>query len=223
MALGRRELGAILLGVAAIMFYLVLLSTTPSGAQTGGGTTGTTTNQNGNADEGCDNPEEVATFDRTENQITPDFEITGDTFRLTYEATVIDPDEFASFTADAVGEDGFPVDFIPLTFDDASDSVNVLEGPGTFNLEIESTNFEYIIIVEDCVGDDTQPTTTQRTTRDRTTNNNANRGGRTVINVPNKPLPPTGGLPVAAVVASSVLAGAGLLALGFVIRRGPRG
>ncbi len=36
MVLGRRELSVILLGVAAILFYLVLLSTTPSGAQTSG-------------------------------------------------------------------------------------------------------------------------------------------------------------------------------------------
>ena len=41
--------------------------------------------------------------------------------------------------------------------------------------------------------------------------------------VPNKPLPPTGGLPVYPAVAGSVLAGASLLGLGLLIRRGPRG
>lgn len=45
-----------------------------------------------------------------------------------------------------------------------------------------------------------------------------------IINVPDKPLPPTGGasLPVYATVAGFVLTGAGLLALGFAIRRGSR-
>jgi hypothetical protein len=41
--------------------------------------------------------------------------------------------------------------------------------------------------------------------------------------VPNKPLPPTGGLPVYPAVAGSVLAGVGLLGLGLLTRRGPRG
>lgn len=41
--------------------------------------------------------------------------------------------------------------------------------------------------------------------------------------IPKKPLPPTGGLPVYVMVAGSVLAGTGLLGLGFVIRRGRRG
>ena len=44
----------------------------------------------------------------------------------------------------------------------------------------------------------------------------------TVINIPNKPLPPTGGLPVYGMVAGSILAGASLLGLGVGIRRGQR-
>jgi hypothetical protein len=44
----------------------------------------------------------------------------------------------------------------------------------------------------------------------------------TVINIPNKPLPPTGGLPVYGMVAGSILAGASLLGLGIGIRRGQR-
>jgi hypothetical protein len=39
MVLGRKELGAIFLALGAIVFYLILLSATPSGAQTGGATT----------------------------------------------------------------------------------------------------------------------------------------------------------------------------------------
>lgn len=40
--------------------------------------------------------------------------------------------------------------------------------------------------------------------------------------VPNKPLPPTGGLPVYVMVTGSILAGTCLLGLGLVVRRGPR-
>jgi hypothetical protein len=45
---------------------------------------------------------------------------------------------------------------------------------------------------------------------------------KSIINIPKKPLPPSGGFPVYGVVASSVLAGAGLLALGLLIHRGSR-
>ena len=41
----------------------------------------------------------------------------------------------------------------------------------------------------------------------------------TIINIPRKPLPPTGGLPVYATVVGFILAGTGLLALGVSIRR----
>jgi hypothetical protein len=53
-------------------------------------------------------------------------------------------------------------------------------------------------------------------------NQNRPQGGRTVVNVPRKPLPPSGGLPVYGTVAGFVLTGAGLLALGLLIRRGSR-
>jgi hypothetical protein len=45
---------------------------------------------------------------------------------------------------------------------------------------------------------------------------------RSIINIPKKPLPPSGGLPVYGVVTGFVFAGAGLLALGLVIWRRPR-
>lgn len=44
----------------------------------------------------------------------------------------------------------------------------------------------------------------------------------TVINIPNKPLPPTGGFPVYGMIAGSILAGAGLLGLGIGVGRGRR-
>jgi hypothetical protein len=54
-------------------------------------------------------------------------------------------------------------------------------------------------------------------------NQNRPQGGRTVVNVPRTPLPPSGGLPVYGTVVGFVLTGAGLLALGLLIRHGPRG
>jgi hypothetical protein len=49
-----------------------------------------------------------------------------------------------------------------------------------------------------------------------------NRRPREIVNIPNKPLPPSGGLPVVATVAGFVLTGTALLALGILIRRGSR-
>ena len=122
MVLGRRELSAIVLAIVAILFYLVLLSTTPSGAQTSGSQTiltGVTLNQ-----------------------------VTTQTINPT-------PSNQGGVTA-------------------------IARPP-------------------------------RRPPRERT-----------IINVPGRPLPPSGGLPVYGIVASSVLMGAGLLALGLVIRRGTR-
>ncbi len=48
-------------------------------------------------------------------------------------------------------------------------------------------------------------------------------GGVTIINIPRKPLPPTGGgLPVRVMVVGCVLAGAGLFGLGLAVRDGQR-
>ncbi len=125
MVLGRRELSAILLAAAAIVFYLVLLSAAPSGAQTDGDTT------NG-------------------DQITDEIEA---------------------------------------------------------DLDIEDD----VTIEEDVDIEEDEPPPPRKKPRTQE-----------IINIPDKPLPPTGGLPVYATVAGSVLTGAGLLALGFAIRRGAR-
>jgi len=162
---GRRETSVILLVVGALLFYGVFLLSTPSNAQTNGDT-----NDGNTSNEGCDDPDEVAFFDGTENRRTGEFEITGDTFRLTYDATVIDPDEFAAFSIDVLDEDGRLVDFTPVVEDDDEDSINVLEGPGRFRLEIDSENFEYAIAVDDCAGtdqDDEDTNDGDRNDRDR--------------------------------------------------------
>ena len=214
MVLGRKELSAILLAIAAVAFYMVLLSTTPSGAQTGG-------------NEGCYNPEPVETFTGTENRRTPEFQITGTTFRLAWHIVrVTDPNGFPSLEADVLNDTGRPIGEGFLAFEEDG-SENILAGPGTFSLEIRANDVSYEIVVEDCVGTDQnggdtpKQTAQNRTIRDRDDSPRRERT-REVINVPRRLLPPSGGasLPVYGVVGGFVLTGAGLLALGLVIRRG---
>jgi hypothetical protein len=126
--LGRRELSAILLALGAIAFYLLLLSTTPSGAYGQGG---------------------FITFSTNQTQ--------GNTFVV---STVI---------------------------------VNQGNQGNGVTASVVNPSPE---------------------------NPPPNRRPREIVNIPNKPLPPSGGLPVVATVAGFVLTGTALLALGILIRRG---
>jgi hypothetical protein len=138
------------------MVFLAVLATEPSAQTDGndtGGEAGVSQVQDGQGDEGCPNPDPIETFTGIENQITPDFNITGNTFRVSYEITDVDEDPGSdSFLIRAIGEDGFQTGDSVLVFDEGSDSMNILEGPGAFSLEIESEGLEYTVIVEDCVG-----------------------------------------------------------------------
>jgi hypothetical protein len=129
--LGRRELSAILLALGAIAFYLLLLSTTPSGAYGQGGFITFSTNQ---------------TQEATQNVVS----------------TVI---------------------------------VNQGNQGNGVTASVVNPSPE---------------------------NPPPNRRPREIVNIPNKPLPPSGGLPVVATVAGFVLTGTALLALGILIRRGSR-
>ncbi len=223
MVLGRRELSAILLAVAAILFYLVLLSTTPSEAQ----------------DSNCPGAEEVDTFTGTGDRQTAPFEITGNVFQVTSEVTATGDPDFLFFSISVRDENGDTVTTIDQE-QPGTESSFVNEGPGQFFLDILAANAEYTITVEDCTGTDQNngnQTTQNQTTRNPTTQNQITDRNdspqrqrrpqrertRDVINVPNRPLPPSGGLPVYGVVGGFVLAGAGLLALGVVIRRRTQG
>ncbi len=212
MVLGKREISLILLMFGGVIsIYMALLADSTS-AQ-GGGTTGGTTNQ---ADEGCENPQLVDTFRGTENQITSEFDVTGNTFRLPYNIMDLDEDPgFDSFSIRPIGENGIGVGQSVLVFDEGSGTENILEGPGSFTLQIESDGFEYNVIVEDCVG--TEPTNEFTVPEKEDLQEEP-----TIINIPKRPLPPTGGLPVYGMVAGSILAGVSLLGLGIGIRRGGR-
>ncbi len=226
MVLGRRELSAILLAVAAILFYLMLLSTAPSEAQTGG------------QDDSCDVDEDlVETFTGTQDQITPEFEIVGPEWRFILEATATtqargNVSVSTEFNPDNPGSGFASVSVDPEFNPTDNDSSNIIDGPGTFSLDIDANGAEYTIVVCESASQNGGEQTTQNptTVRNPTTVNgndspqNRPRRERTreVINVPRRPLPPSGGasLPVYGVVGGFVLTGAGLLALGLVIRRG---
>lgn len=225
MVLGRRGLSAILLAVAGLVFYMVflaVLATEPS-AQTDGDDTGgeVSASQIGQPDEGCSNPELVETFTGTENRLTPEFQITGSTFRLTFDVVeVLDPNGFPTLEADVRDDTGQPIGQGFLTFEEDG-SENILQGPGTFSLDIRAGDVRYEIAVEDCVGTDQNDSNQDgqnRSTAERSTPRNVMRN-----TIPKKRLPPTGGLPVGVAVTGSVLAGASLLGLGLIVRRGPRG
>ena len=196
MSLDRKGISVLLLVVGALVTFTVMLFTVPSEAQ--------------QSNEGCANPREVRTFDGTQNQITPAFNITGNTFRLRYDVTDLDEDPgFDSLSIRPIAEDGIGVGDSVLVFDPGSGSKNILDGPGSFTLEIESEGFEYNVIVEDCTG---------------TAPGNAQDRESKVIpkTIPKKRLPPTGGIPAYAIVTGAIVTGVGLLGVGFVVRQRPR-
>ncbi|TCJ16766.1 hypothetical protein E0L93_08560 [Rubrobacter taiwanensis] len=97
----------------------------------------------------------VQTFTGTGNQTTPVFNITGDSFRISYTTTA------GTVTGD--GSQGVVFDVTVYDENDefitsasqeraGSDSTFVNEGPGRFYLEIFSANAEWSVEVEDCTG-----------------------------------------------------------------------
>lgn len=192
-----------------LSFYTVLISGRPEAQE----------------DEGCADPQTVDTFNGTENQRTRPFNITGTTFRLRYEITDLDEDPgFDSFSIRPFGEDGLGVGDSVLVFDPGAGSQNILEGPETFTLEIESDGFEYSVAVDDCTGTapgNRENSTTEAsqpiaTVQDKNKEHAKNVDRKTI---PPRRLPPTGGVPVSYVVYGCVLGGASLLTLGL-LRRG---
>ncbi len=212
MVLGRRELSVVLLAFGAIISVYMVLLAGPTSAQQGGGSTGGTTGQQTSCSQ---NEELVETFTGTQDQITPQFQITGPEWRFILEArattqtsgivsasTVFDLDNpgFGSAFA-SVDPEFSPADTV---------SSNIVDGPGTFSLEIDANGASYTILVCQNVGQGGGTSTLDPT------------NGVIPTTIPQKPLPPTGGFPSAyGVIATFVLTG--LLALGIGIRRGLQG
>ena len=100
----------------------------------------------------CPNPVTVEEFSGTEDRRTPEFEITGTAFRLTWDIVdIIDPNGSPSLEADVLDDSGRPIGEGFLAFEEDG-SENILEGPGTFSLEIRASDVRYEIVVEDCTG-----------------------------------------------------------------------
>lgn len=202
--LNKRQLSAVLLlfGVV-ICTYMVLLST-PISAQGGGD---------------CPGAEEVNTTTGNGNKQSPVFNITGTSFRLTVESTATSEDPQVAGVTIFVYPEGETVSYVTsFSVEEGRDDSSIVNaGPGEFYLDILAANADYTITVEDCTGTNGEETNQIITTQEQT------RGKGPIINIPKKPLPPTGGWPVYGTVAGFVLAGAGLLGLGIAINRnGPR-
>lgn len=226
MVFGRIGFSAVLMAIGTIVFcWVLLLSAIPSGAQTVGATISNqgqygAQERTGQSDEGCSNPQAVETFTGTENQSTPQFRITGNTFRISYDVEVTNSNGFPVLEVDVLDDSGQFIGEGFISFGEDG-SENILAGPGTFSLEIRADDVEYTVTVEDCAG-------TDRTTGGPTTGQSGGgtigRGEEKIINIPGKPLPPTGGgSAIYVMVAGSILAGAGLLAWRLSGQRGRRG
>lgn len=165
----------------------------------------TTTGPSVPADEGCANPRAIQIFLGTENQLTPEFEITGQTFRISFDIVeVTDPDGFPQLEADVLDESGNPIGQGFLTFEEDG-SENIIAGPGTFSLDIRANDVSYEITVEHCVGTDQNPLAADNNPDDPGDVNDQD----DVMDdtTPSKPLPNTGGIPLflgAGVILASV-------------------
>ena len=215
MVLGRREISAILLAVGALLFYAVFLLSGQSRAQT---------------NDNCPGAQVVNTFTGNGNQQTPLFNITGNQFGITTNVTGNTNNQMV-FNIVVKDQQGNTIDtFNPQQ--PGTDSTIVDAGPGQFSLNILAANNNFTVTVEDCTGsqggvvinNNGLPITNG--VNPFTNNIQIAQGPlkepSNIVNVPKKKLPPSGGLSVYGVVASFVLAGAGLLALGIGVRRGRR-
>ncbi len=89
----------------------------------------------------------------TESQITQDFDIEGNSFRLSGDfSTVSETEAGGSSSLQIFPQDvttDAAVDLITL-FEPGPFDENITQGDGTFRLEINATNAEYTVRVEDC-------------------------------------------------------------------------
>ncbi len=206
--LGRRGLSILLLAVGVLIAFLVTLRAVPSEAQ-------------------ADCREVASIGPETTNQRVGPVQIRGDTIRVEGEVTAEDPDRFSALSIDleGEGEDGLPAfDFVSIT-ETGPFQENILEGPGSYTFNIESTEaVTYTVTISDCgespPGDTSTPQGDPSTPVPRAIQEQ--KGKIIPKTIPRRRLPPTGGLSTYAMVTGSILVGAGLLGLGLVVRRGSR-
>lgn len=128
----------VLLVLAAISVTFMLFYPHLVRAQNGGGS--------------CPGAQVVDTFTGSGNQTTPEFQTTGESFRISYNSTPTSEDpSLAGFDIFINGEEDA---FLNPVSDEGGGSGEsfVNEGPGTYSLDINAANVEYEITVEDCTG-----------------------------------------------------------------------
>jgi hypothetical protein len=156
-------------------------------------------------DEQCQGAEIVAAVGPTTDNATTSFEATGETLRVTYQVQFLD--EFSSL--DITIEDRFGVLQSEFIDESGTDSfIVVTEEPNAFDLITElfpANSGEYAVVVENCAGSTPAPP-------------GGGGGESTIINIPEKPLPFTGG-PEIALPTGALLLGTGMLAWTIVRRR----
>ena len=201
--LNRTGLSGAFLLMGLFLLYAALLDARTTGAQTGGGTTGGDTAGETMGGGNCPGAETVLDdFTGSGDQQTETFDITGESFRVTFDIanSTDDEDPFLLFDITVNEDNGDFVDSISQEDEGAGSSI-VNQAPGTFFLDVSATNVDYTITVEDCTGEDTQGGgTTDNTGGDEDTDND----GVIDNTIPNKDLPDTGGS-TALTVGGSVL------------------
>jgi len=214
---GRVALCLVFLIFSAILFAYMLLLAGSSLAQsvedtTGGETTDDTGKETTNegatgdetapppssgADSDCPGAKQVATTgpNETENQRIP-FDIRGRTFRVSYSVDFSNPRDFNILEVDI--EDRFGLVEFESIDKDQTGSFIVTEGRGAYDLVTNVRPDDgaiYQVTVEDCIGED------QKSIPKR------GKGEGTIMGIPKKPLPPTGGIPLVLLVGFALICG----------------
>ena len=149
-AFGIRSVVTGILTAAALTLCVMLLSSTSWGAQEGGGTARKNTNTQ---EPNCTREEAlVQTFTGTQDQTTPQFVIAGAEWRFIIHARATGSD-IGSVTVRSRGGDPnqFGVGSVSASpnasLEGPSSSSNVINGPGSFSLEINAHDAEYAVRV----------------------------------------------------------------------------
>ncbi|WP_152670812.1 hypothetical protein [Rubrobacter aplysinae] len=129
----------LLLVLAAVSVTFMLFSPHIIGAQ-----------ENDQEDDGsCPGATVVDTFSGNGSQTTPVFQTTGESFRISYDATAVDSG--SSVLTVLVNGEGSPISAVSQQGAGSGESF-VNEGAGSYSLDINSIGLQYDITVEDCTG-----------------------------------------------------------------------
>ena len=207
------------LGVSIFLVGLVslcaALALEPALAQDDGGqdTMSGDQNDNQNGDGNCPSAETVLDeFTGSGDQQTETFDITGESFRVTFDVTNFtdEDDTVLSFNISVIEDNGDFVDSISQEGEGVDSSI-VNQAPGTFFLDVSAINVDYTITVEDCTGDD-DGSDVSGDDNNSNDDDDANNDGVIDDTVPDKDLPDTGGSPLIVVGGVTLLSAFGILA-----------